>query len=342
MSYYDSSHGGPKPATVIVGIVAVIAIVVGLFTLFTGFGSTSADTVGLHYNSGPFEGESFEKVIQPGSGQTFVGPLDKVIRVPANQREYTFCAETRSEDNDNGCDGGPIKVTALGGAELAFSGGVTFELNTGDEDVVKQFYEEICRKFGCAGTGGVDNDGWDEMLRVNMRGPIEDSLQEEVRGFSVDAIYAGVPAEGEGVSGDEALSTLTQVSQNLASSLKETINEYAGGSFFCGPGYDRANPSECPDFEFIITEVTPSEAVRASFDSNVASRQERIDAQNRADAKVIEANGQKAAQDALQGLYTDPGYIAYLEALALQECAKNSNCTLVVGSQAGVNVTPRQ
>lgn len=305
-------------------------------------GSTTADTVGIQYGDGPIEGEHYETVVEPGSGQKFLGFGDKIIRVPINQREYTFCANVRTDDNDAGCDGEPIVVTALGGAELAFSGGVTFELNTGDEVVLRAWYEEIGRKFGAVDADGVDNDGWDEMLRVNMRGPIEDALQQEVRGFSADAIYAGVPAEGENVSGEAAQSTLTVVADRLAATLKDTINDYAGGDYFCGPGYERENPGECPDFEFIITEVTPSQQVKDAFDRNVASRQGVVDAQNRAEAAAVEADGQRRAQEALQGVYTDPGYIEYLRALALQECAKNAGCTMVQGTGANVNVTPRQ
>ena len=62
-------------------------------------------------------------------------------------------------------------------------------------------------------------------------------------------------------------------------------------------------------------------------------------AQNKAQAAVAEAEGQRQAQEALQGLYTDPAYIAYLRALAQQQCAQNSNCTLVITEGAAdVNV----
>lgn len=310
---------------------SLLVLMLALAVFATACASTASDEIGLIYNDGPIQGQSYDKMVDPGSGQVFMGPFDFMAKLPVNQRDYTFCP-------DDGCDAPPIKVTALGGAELAFSGGVTFELNTGTEEMAREFYEEICRKFDCT-----TDEGWDEMLRVNMRGPIEDALQEEVRGYSVDALYAGVPAEGEAASDEEALSTLTKVSDALAATLKETINQYAGGDYFCGPAYDRSKPDECPDFEFIITEVTPSDAVRAAFDQNVASRQGVIDAKNKADAAEIEAQGQKRAQDALAGLYTDPNYISYLRALAEQECAKNANCTLIIGGDnTGVNVTPRQ
>jgi hypothetical protein len=311
---------------------------------------TSATEIGLKYGEGPIEGEHFEKIIEPGSGQQFVWN-DEIKTLPTTQRDYTFCNEVRQDSNGPGCDAPPIRVTALGGAELAFSGGLTFELATGDPDTVKQFYEDVCRKFECDDEGG----GWAEMLRVNMRNPIEDSLQEAVRGYSVDALYAGVPGEGENIDEDEALSTLTQVTNDIEKGLKETINAFTGGEFFCGPGYERSAPKNCPDFEFVITEVVPTtDAVRAAFDNNVASRQavidsrnkaeqDRINAEAKAEQERIKAEGTKVAQQALQGLYADPNYLEYQRVLALLRCAESANCTLIWGADgAGVNVTPRQ
>ena len=320
----------------------LIALVIAVAAL-AACGSTTADTVGLRYDDGPIEGEHFEGVVEPGSGQKFLGPLNKIIRLPVNQREYTFCADVRTKDDDTGCDAPPITVTALCGAELAFSGGVTFELNTGDNDIVRQFYEEICRKFDCAGEDGVKNDGWDEMLRVNMRGPIEDALQEEVRGYSVDAIYAGVPAEGENLDGEAALSTLTKISNNLASRLKETINDYAGGEFFCGPSYDRSKPDTCAEskFAFIITEVSASDAVEAAFDRNVSSRQGVVDAKNEAEQQRIRAEAERKAAEEKASIYQDPSYRDYLRAQAEADCAKNPECTIVVTNGQDVNVNTR-
>lgn len=302
---------------------------------------TKADQVGLKYGDGPIEGEHYEKMIDSGSGQVFVWN-DKVINFPTNQREVTFCEDVRPEPDKPGCDFPQIKVTALRGAELAFSGGVTFEIATGSEDTLRAFNEELCRKFDCADEDGLKDDGWHELLRVNFQNPIEDSLQEIVRRFSVDAIYAGVPAEGEDLEGEEAVSTLTQISDQLAASLKETITDYVGGEFFCGPGYDRTKPDECPDFEFVITEVVPTEdSVKQAFDRNVASRQSVVDAENEGQALVVEAEKKREAQEALAGLYENPSYLAYLQVLAIQKCAENPNCTLIVGDAGNVTIAPR-
>lgn len=323
-------------------LVAVLALALGACA------GTNATEVGLKYGDGPIEGEHFEKIIEPGSGQRWVWN-DKIVTLPTTQRDYTFCAEVRADNDEPGCDAPPIRVTALGGAELEFSGGLTFELATGDPETVKQFYEDVCRKFGCDDEG----DGWAEMLRVNVRNPIEDSLQESVRGYSVDALYAGVPGEGDDLNEDEALSTLTQVTNDIKKSLKDTINTYTGGEFFCGPSYERSDPKNCPDFEFVITEVRPTtDAVRAAFDQNVASRQAvidsrnqaeqaRINAESKAEQERIKAEGTRVAQEALEGLYTDPSYLEYQRVLAQLRCAENSNCTLIYGADGNVNVVPR-
>ncbi len=311
-------------ALVVVGI--VLLTFVGL--LFGAWRSTPVDKIGLHYSGGPIEGTKFQKVVPPGSGRRFLGFADSLILLPVTQRDYTASGA-------GGADGPPIVAPARGGVEMQFDVAAYFTLNTGDQ-AVRQFYERVCVKFSCD-----TDDGWDEMLRVNFRGPIEQAIQQEVRGFTVDQLYAGVSNVTAPIAeDDEAVAILEQVQDRIAADLKENINTILGGAYFCGPTFNRADPEDCPDFEFQITSAVPtSDAVRNAYATNSASAQAVIDAQNRARAAVEEANGQRQAQEALQGLYSDPAYIAYLKALALQECAKNENCTLVVSDDAsGVNV----
>lgn len=315
---------------------------IGLMAVLAACGSTTADTIGLHYNGGPFEGESFETVVEPGSGNRFLGPADSLIRIPTNKRDYTFCAQVRPDPGSDGCDASPIVVTALGGAEISISGGLSFVINTSTEEAVREFYEQLCRKFDCAGGGGLNDDGWAELLRVNVRGPLEDTLQEVVRGYTVDAIYAGTPSTDSDETAEEALSTLTRISDSVQAAMRDTLNEFAGGTFFCGPDFDRSAGAEatCSDLEFIITEVTPDEATRTAFAENVASRQQIVDATNEAQARLIEAQSEQEAANILAEIAQNEGYVSYLRALAIQECASNPNCTLVVtdgGSNVNVN-----
>lgn len=323
-----------------------LAVGIALIALLAACGSTTADTVGLHYNGGPIEGQSFEQMIEPGSGSTWLGPADALIRIPINKRDYTFCNQVRPEPDEEGCDGAPIVVTALGGAEIAFSGGLSFVINTGTEESVRAFNELLCRKFDCANEDGLRADGWAELLRVNVRGPFEDTLQEIVREYTVDEVYAGVPREGSNESEAEAQSTLTRITNAAEEQLRDTINEFAGGQFFCGPSFNRANPETCPTLELVITEVQVDEATEAAFEANVASRQRVIDSRNEAEASRI-ANEQEnanrvATATAVAEAAAQPGtpeYVAVLRAEAMRACALNPECTLVVtDGGSGLNV----
>ena len=317
----------------IVIAIAVVVIVI-LVLLFSAWGSVPGNKIGLHYNGGPFEGDSFEKIVEPGSGSQFLGPADRLVTLPIDQRSYTTCSPEQV-DGDT-CDGPDIVAATKGGAEMRFRVGVSFKLNTSTESipnyenggVLRKFYETICRKFSCE-----SGDGWDEMLQVQFRGPIEQAIQQSVRNYTVDQLFAGVNEDGESTS------ILEDVQQAIATDLKKNINQFVGGDYFCGPSFDRNEPGSCPDFQFQITDAVPTdEGVRAAFAQNLASAQDVITARNRAAAQVEEALGKKEAQEALNNLYSDPAYIAYLEAIAIDKCAGNSNCTLIIGSNAGVNV----
>lgn len=310
------------------GVVALVLLIVAV-QFFAGWKATPVDELGLHYTGGPFEGQKFVEIIEPGSGNRFLGLQDKLILLPVTQRDYTA-------SGDPGSDGPPIVAPARGGVEMQFEVGAYFTLNT-SSDVIRRFYERVCVKFACDTDGG-----WDEMLRINFRRPIEQAIQQSIREYTVNELYAGQPEAGVSTE-EEATAILVRVQDQIAADLKENINTILGGDYFCGPTFDRANPDECPDFEFQITSAVPtSEAVRAAFAENAASQQAVVTAENNASAEVAKAEGQARAQAALNGLYADPNYIAYLNALALQECAGNSNCTLVVTNEgANVNVTPR-
>ncbi len=309
----------------LIGVAALIAVVVVGSLFLRGWRSTPVDSIGLHYSGGPIEGQKFKGVIDPGSGTRFLGLQDTLVLLPVTQRDYTA-------SNAVGADGGPVVAPARGGVEMQFDVAAYFTLNTGTTRV-QQFYERVCVKFDCT-----TDFGWNEMLRVNFRGPIDQAIQQSVRNFTVNELYAGVSVEDAG--SDDAVAILEQVQDNIAQDLKENINTVLGGDYFCGPTFNRATPDACPDFEFQITSAVPtSQEVRDAFALNAASAQAIVTAQNKAQAAVAEAEGQREAQEALQGLYSDPAYIDYIRALALQDCASNSNCTLVItDGGTGINV----
>ena len=315
-----------RPVTYVKGAIVVVAFFVAIGFLFGAFASTPVDKIGLHYSGGPIDGTKFQKLVEPGSGTRFLGFLDNLVLLPVTQRDYIVSLHPEEGDR-GGADS--ILAPAKGGVEMQFEIAAYFTLNTSPQ-VVRRFYERVCVKFAC------DTEaGWDQMLNNNFRKPIEQAIQEQVRQHSVNELYAG---EGSAAVEGAAEPLLVKIQEDIASDLKENVNRILGGDYFCGPTFNRAQPDVCPDFEFQIISATPtSDAVKASFADNAASQQAIITAQNKASAKVAEAEGQRKSQEALNNLYADPNYIAYLNALALQECASNSNCTLVV-TPGGTNV----
>lgn len=326
--------GYMSDGAIVVSIIGVIVLlIIGGIMVFSAWGSVPVNKVGLHYTGGPIEGESFAGILPPGSGAKYLGVADHLVKLPIDQRSYTTC----NADNVDGdkCDGPDIVAATKGGAEMRFRIGVSFKLNTGDK-TVRRFYEQVCRKFNCD-----SGDGWDKMLQVKFRGPIEQAIQQSVRGYTVDQLFAGIPGAGD-PEGEDSTAILQRVQEDIAKDLKENINHFVGGDYFCGPDFDRAKPDECSEFQFQITDAVPvDESVRDAFAANVSSRQAVITAQNNADAEVAEAEGTKRAQEALKGLYSDPTYIAYVKALAAEACAKNPHCTMIIGSDnTGVLVSP--
>ena len=317
------SMSGGKVGLVLGGIAAGFIGLVFLLMFLLGWGSVPVDRLGLHYTGGPVEGQKFVKIIEPGSGQQFLGLQDNLVLLPVTQRDYIT-------GTSGDVDGPPIVAPAKGGVEMQFEISAYFTLNTSPQ-VVRRFYERVCIKFGCT-----NEPGWDRMLLNNFRKPIEQAVQQSIRGYTVDELYAGEAREA--TTEEQVVSLLVRVQDEIASDLKDNINRILGGDYFCGPTFDRENPDECPDFQFQIVKAVPTnQSVIDSFAENAASQQRVITAQNQASAEVAAAEGQRRAQEALAGIYTDPAYVAYLQALATQECAKNNNCTLVVTPQ-GVNV----
>lgn len=311
-------------------VVVLVICVVWLIMFAMGWKSVPVDHVGLHYSGGPIDGEKFVEVIEPGSGATFLGLLDSLVELPITQRDY-ITSKNPNEGDRKTYD--TIKVPAKGGVEMEFEFATYFKLNT-SPDVVQKFYENVCIKFNCD-----EDSGWDEMLNNNVRKPLENAIQQAVRNYTVNELYAGEAGAATGTE-EAATSLLTQVQEKIAKDLKGNINSTFGADYFCGPTFDRSNPGVCPDFEFqIISAVPTSPDVLASFSNNAASKNNVLTAENNANAAVAVAEGQRRAQEALANIFSVSGYVEYLRALAMQECAKNGNCTIIVSDGAtGVNV----
>lgn len=309
----------------------LVGLVFGLLaTVMTGCSSQApVDQIGLYYTGGAFQGTHFKHLVLPGSGAQFVGWQDHIKYLPAGQRNYII-SKVAVEGDRKGADS--IRVPAKG-VLMDFEVSVYFKLNT-HSDVIRPFYEQICKKYGCDDNGG---DGWKSMLNDNLRKIIETSLQATVRPFDVGELYANQA----GASGSN--DSLVRVQTEVGTTLQERVNSVLGGQFFCGPKFDRAKP-ECPPLDFIINSAEPvDQPVKDSF-ARIRSSQNGIqEATNQGLALQEQAKGEAAKQNALKGAgELSPNQIAYLNAQANLACAtnKDGHCVLVVGG-GNVQVTAK-
>lgn len=323
----------------------LVALLIGL--MLTGSGCSRqapVDEIGLYYSGGPIEGRKFQKIIQPGSGSTIMGIADDVFWLPAGQRNYIVSKDVNEGDKKK-VDF--IRVPARGGVLMDFEISVFFKLNTATDDIkdfkggtLRKFWENIGKKYGADSEGG-----WDKMLNDNLRKVIETSMRQLVFTYTVDELYANSEGEASGKA-----DAIQKIQDEIAARLKDNINVALGGTYFCGPTFDRSKPGDCPAFQFIINSAEPVDgAVRESFAQQRVSANGVITAENQARARKAEADGTAAvkaaeakgiveAQAALRGNLT-PEFLRLQEIEALKACATRQGCTLIIGSGGGVTPT---
>lgn len=305
--------GTPTPRLSVIVLVVVVLGVLGVFrTFMQGLKAVPVDKVALHYTGGPIQGERFEKVVAPGTSTRFYGLFERLYELPATQRNYIMSKDAAQGDARRAeYVGAPSADKVMTEWESA----TYFKLNT-RPDVLRRFFEQICLKYDC--TDLRPGGGWDHMLADTFRQQIVAAIQAEARRHGSEDIYANAD-------------TLLAMQANIGSSLKQRVNDVLGGEYFCGPGYDPEKPG-CPEFAFVIKELTLPTNVREQYNANRASA-----------LAVDKARSDAQSQAALR---TAPdltaGQLDYIRAQAELECARRPQCVFVVGGGANtVEVSAR-
>ena len=317
----------PRPpvrrAPVAVVGAAALCCVAWLGMFVKGWKSVPVDKVALHYTGGPIEGEHFSQVVAPGTRTRFYGLLDRLYELPATQRSYIM-----SKDPNQGANRRAEFVGAPSADRVVtqWESATYFKLNTRPE-VVRRFFEQICLRYRC--TDLRPGGGWDQMLADTFRQQIVAAIQAEARQYPSEDIYA-------------SRETLLRMQAGIGSVLKQRVNDVLGGEFFCGPTF-RAEQSGCPEFSFVIKEITLPENVQSQYNANRASAlavdQARTDAAQRQERARGEADSQAVLRSAPE---LTAGQLDYIRAQAELECARRPDCVLVVGPSSVQVDTRRQ
>lgn len=298
---------------------AGVVLIVGIVALASmTWASVPPDKIMLHYTGGPIDGTHFVGVVQPGSSTHFYGLLENTYYLPATQRTYII-----DKDPDSGDKGGIDSITGVSSDNVTFTfeAATYFKLNPSPA-VLRQFFEQICLHDHC--TDLSPGGGWDSMLAQYFRPQIENAVRLETGKYDREHLYRD-PA------------TLLAMQTEIATILKDRINQSLGGEFFCGPD---ATAASCPNLTFVLKNPTPPDNVAAAYNDTAASAQKVITAENDAQAAVQRANGERDAQNArAEAAALTAAQIDYIKAQAMLACAQNPSCTLVVTPpDAGVNV----
>jgi hypothetical protein len=289
-----------------IAVVAVLVGITGLSATVGTFRKTPADKIAISYGGGPFEGNHFQRIIQPSSGLTFNGLFDHWYEYPVTQRNYIV--STHADEGDRGISD-QITASTSDKVQVRYEVAVYFKLNS---NKLQEFHENIGLKYHAW-----TENGWNQMLNDSFRQQLESALQLESRRHDAESLLGDPDA-------------VTSVQNGVASQLKNRIENVLGDDYFCGPTFVRGQ-KKCPDFTMVLKRPSFSEAVVQAFEANRISKSKILTAQNEADAKVAEAQGVARARQALdEGGALSQSFIDYTRAQAERDCAQKDNCTMVV------------
>lgn len=181
--------------------IAVIAAVM-LFLTGCSIANTAPDTVGVHYDAGPFSSTTFENCIDP-SQRNIDGPADSHFYYPAGQRFYVF------DNSDNqGKDSAAFTAPSKDTQQLTIGGQMRFELNT-NCDTLREFHEKIGLK-----------DDWTSILKTYLAQPLNRAITDATQQFLWTDLYSNI----DGAQG--------KWEAKVKELLPSYIEQSAGGDYF--------------------------------------------------------------------------------------------------------------
>lgn len=310
-------------------IIAAMAMLLGACASV----STDSDQAAVAYTGGPIEGVKFDRVVGPGSGLVWLGLGDTSYEYPTTTRTYIVSNNPADQGEQDEHVAEAIEASTSDGGTINWEVAVYFKLNL---TLLRDFHENIGKKYAAWST-----DGWRKMLKETLRQQLEAGIQTASRKYTVDQ-YKKDPE------------ILKAIQTEIARNLKDNVNEVLGDDYFCGPTFnasvnDKPTDTNCPDFELVVKKPNFTQATDEAYNAEITKKKEAENAKldNATKLEQTEGAGQREIRAAeleheaykiLLTLIQQPGYLQYQQLLALQACASNSNCTLVVQQNADGSV----
>lgn len=305
MSYNNPISLGKKIAA---SVTAAVAVTVPVAT-FMATEKTPADKIALSYGGGPFEGNQYQRTVQPGSGLVLNGMLDKWYEYPVTLRNY-IVSSAHDEGDKEAFD--VITSSDSDGVEEAVELTLSFRLN---EELIRPFHERLGLKYEAWG-----DDGWRKLLADNVRQPLNNAVTKALKGFTTDDIKKNPDVYAE-------------LEKAIQAELSTSLADIMGDQYFCGPATGEG--ADCEPVHVVVKSITPTnKKVSDSYDNQKRSANGIQVAKNEAQQQIERAEGEKASKDAVAEALT-PEYLEYIRAQALLKCAETTDCTIVVTDGGG-------
>lgn len=294
------------------------------------------DNLILQYTGGSIEGSKFKECIAPSQkGDGVIN--DTNYYLPTSERSWAI-RNDGAGDTDRPIEGGTKQdVKGNQGPKVHVYATIRFYLNTNCEDgansPVVRWWESVGRRKGA----DIDpeqtpeeqqkDQGWKDMLYATVVPKMEAAVRNSTPQFSAD----------------EVDNNLNGAYDKLAKAISDELAKEYGkpGSWFCGVAYNRADKNSCPPLDVVVTDGNYADPNIAKARADVFAAEQRARARSiEVQSQVDSANALKAAGSQgieIQRLQNELA-IAQEQTKQAQACAANPNCTVIVGSGAGVTV----
>jgi len=226
-------------------LIFVIAVLVGTATAWD---STTAGSVAVIRNGGPFSNSNIRGHIDPASSLTWTGIWSTTHHYPAQQQYYTISANPDA-GNQLGVD--VVTVPSADGVNLSLQGTVYYSLNWSDTSVLYEFDNKFGTRDYPTPSGGTltaydGTDGWNAFINQVVRPVLNNDLREEIGDYDcVDlvsscalvansATVAGQQHLGKGTTGLSNSANITQVENAIDTNLTSDLDSTLGGDYLTG------------------------------------------------------------------------------------------------------------
>jgi len=244
-------------------LAAAVAAVLG-----TGTGcasvNTEPDETAVVYYGAMGSATKFEKCIGPSKRES-VSISDNSWTYAAGQRTFDFSGAEGAESK-------PLEVVSKDNVTMKVPGVATFALNT-ECKTLRQFHDRIGRKFSSFfyGTGlDYSEDGWNRMLSIYMRVPLDRALDAASQEFEWRKLFNDP-------------TTKQAWEKRVGELARGYIQETARGQFFCQPSY--AGAGDCGDIVLTIQKPEPPANLAQALAAEQVAKTQNA-AQEQINAKV--------------------------------------------------------